>query len=101
VPGSTLHLIRVDDFEKIPGMSAFVIGTLCGPAGSVLEAGFQVILGNLLDIRISRDGVPSEALLIESGKGIGVGYKPRFHRLCHEVAVIFMRVFIAPLLAGS
>ena len=65
VPGSLSHLVRIDDFEKFPGMPAFVVLALRGIVGSVLKARFEVILGNLLHIRITRDCGATKALAIE------------------------------------
>ena len=100
MPGSTPYLVRIDDFEKFPSMPALVVLALRRIVGSVPKARFEVILGNLFDIRISGDSVTSEALAIESGKSFDVRYKPRLHGLSHELAMIVMRVFITPLPAG-
>ena len=67
-------------------MMDLVIFALRRVAGGLLQRRFQVLLADLFDVWVSRNGIGIESLAVESIQGITVRDQPRLHRHEHPTA---------------
>lgn len=69
-------------------MMDLVIFALRRVAGGLLQRRFQVLLADLFDVWVSRNGIGIESLAVESIQGITVRDQPRLHDLRHQLVVL-------------
>jgi hypothetical protein len=58
------------------------------PAGGFLQCRFQILLADLFDVWVSRNGISIESLAIELAQGFTVCDQLRLHHLHHQMVVL-------------
>ncbi len=74
-------------------MLCFVVAALLRRIGRASESVKNLLLIDLLDVRLTGQGVFNKSLAVIVGKRPMIGQKPRFHHLNHQLNLVFVGLY--------